>query len=227
MTYRNKKDEELKKLFDDAVAESGLPPASVTTAARAELRERQDKTANAGMRTTAGTIVNGNKFRIGGILTVAAFIIAAVALIFISGTNDRPFTVSVSQAQLIMRTGNSDDCACAPFVKDDNLIEYREYLSSESKAYSVNDDAVAMYYMEFVMDGVVCIVYIEKDGVSVSDLDCYKNLKNSYTSGDINFKYEKGSACFKKYGYTYNLEITDAQTDICPLLDEIAESFGN
>lgn len=252
MKQKNEKDKRLKSLFSEYVQNEEMPSTKVTQTAK-EYLNKQRVTQNVTVTATATAETNNvsggqNIFKSNkNILYIAAFVIFAIAVTLIlyfttKKSSKIDFLVGaspVTQDQLSETTAEYSDKGFLPFVNTDEVTDYKEFaLKREVNSNNANGETVTyyngdavVYYISFdTTENVEVSVYVEANGIYLTDLNKYKHAKTEKDFDGIKFFIESEqnrSICyFHHNNFGYNLMINTSDQRITnEVLTYISDSF--
>ncbi len=234
---RKGKDEKLGALFREYIGESEAPPPQVIQAAKQALEEQsvaefaeEPVAVAAGGR---GHFTPRRKAEIGVLLAVVVCAAALLVYYLLSQFVFSAGTLSLDWTQLDKVSAEYTEKEFVPFVKENSVTQYDEFLLNEdSPYYEEYEGEIVLYYVQYESYGIIVDLFIEIDGFSLDALEGYEEIEDDYPADDLILYIELDDISESTYVYfafdvyQYFFEIHTLDEDlIYAVLEEIVFSF--
>ena len=244
MKEKNKKDERLDALFSEYAQNEKMPSANVTQAAKEYMnKERVTEQVAVPVTVTAGE--NGSDRHVNGSRNNKALYVAAIGLFLVLAALICYFALKkpdglefltglspVSSEQITEVNADYSEKEFLPFVNSSAVTEYKEYILNEAVGYYEKGDTAAYYISYNSSENIEISVYVEADGLYLTTLDEYKQIKTKKELDGIIFYFSQeknNSLCYFNYNnFGYNVKIDTTDKSVANgILTFISDSFKN
>lgn len=244
MKEKNKKDKQLEALFSEYVQDEKMPPVNVTQSAKEYMNKQRvaeqiavpvTVTASESGSDSSLTDFRNNKATY---IVVIGLLLVLTALVFyftLKKSDGLEFLTGlspVSSEQITEVNADYSEKEFLPFVNSFAVTEYKEYVLNEAVGYYKKGGTVAYYISYNSSENIGISVYVEADGLYLTDLNEYKQITTEKEINGIMFYFSQGkdnSLCYFNYnnfGYNIKIDTTD-RSIVNGILTFVSSSFKN